>query len=840
MELFERIDEKSIILTPNHRLCASLTQHYQKMQSNKNSSWASATILPWKTWQDQLWIALLPQVPVNLLSSTEELIVWQNIIAADNNSLLNPSATAKLAQNAFQILAQWQVDPNSLENNTENTQQFHSWVKAYLNFCKTRNYISSSEACNTLITHCEQITAQLPKEITLYAFLELTPQQQSLCDALQGCGITIHHQEPDYQNISSYKTQAQTPEHELQNIVSWAKKQYEESDQTTIACVFPNLNLDRDKIEREFKLIFKTDTPPIDFSAGKKLSGYPIIDIVFDLINFNHSSFPYQHISKVLLSPFIISAENELTNRHQIDKALRKFINTETNTAEIMRLLSLDSIAEKYNTGELISCLKQFSDQSHQTKKSLPSHHSQTLLTQLTTMGWPGQRTLNSMEYQLVNRVISLLKEATQLDQLLGSISYKQFVKLFKQMLSNTVFQGESEKTRIQILGSLEASGLEFDRMWVANMDDLTWPSKPSPNPFLPIELQIEKNMPHCSADRELRFCKILTMQLTKYNQNIIFSYAEKNADKTLRPSPLINHLPNKVVNSVTNDFTQPSTLEELIDEQGPALDTKTENKGGTDILRRQALCPFQAFGYLRLHADTVDEPSDGLDHLDRGTIMHKALELMWRELHSQAKLNSLLDHELQKIIDQSVSQALTSYNQNDKIIQLEKIRLHDLLLKWCEVEKTRDAFEVAAMESRRHYQLAGMTLKMTVDRIDTLANGEQAIIDYKTGLTTINNWFSERPKEPQLPLYCISNEKEVDSLLFAQVRQNEMCFKGISQDDYDADQSWLEQKQAWQKDLTKLMQEYIAGEAQVDPVDYTACQYCELQSLCRIHSYAE
>ena len=36
--------------------------------------------------------------------------------------------------------------------------------------------------------------------------------------------------------------------------------------------------------------------------------------------------------------------------------------------------------------------------------------------------------------------------------------------------------------------------------------------------------------------------------------------------------------------------------------------------------------------------------------------------------------------------------------------------------------------------------------------------NGYYTIIDYKSGKPNINDWFGDRPKQPQLPLYCIKS----------------------------------------------------------------------------------
>jgi len=119
-------------------------------------------------------------------------------------------------------------------------------------------------------------------------------------------------------------------------------------------------------------------------------------------------------------------------------------------------------------------------------------------------------------------------------------------------------------------------------------------------------------------------------------------------------------------------------------------------------------------------------------------------------------------------------------------------------------------------------------------------------IIDYKTGNSQIAAWFDERPNEPQLPLYGIS-QAETAGLIFAQIRSGDMRIKGVGKASFEisgvkaidevklAATDWDTQLKHWETVLTQLGQNFHNGLAQVDPKDNNTCQYCELPSLCRI-----
>src|SRR5690625_7329726 len=53
--------------------------------------------------------------------------------------------------------------------------------------------------------------------------------------------------------------------------------------------------------------------------------------------------------------------------------------------------------------------------------------------------------------------------------------------------------------------------------------------------------------------------------------------------------------------------------------------------------------------------------------------------------------------------------------------------------------------------------------------------------------------------------------------------------------------EEWQEQKHSWQEVLTRLAEEFVAGLAEVDPVEPgRTCRHCEVAPICRHHHQAE
>ena len=73
------------------------------------------------------------------------------------------------------------------------------------------------------------------------------------------------------------------------------------------------------------------------------------------------------------------------------------------------------------------------------------------------------------------------------------------------------MFQPEAPPARIEMLGVLEASGLEFDALWLAGMSAERWPPRVAPNPLLPLAWQRARGVPRADAAHALAFAQAAT-----------------------------------------------------------------------------------------------------------------------------------------------------------------------------------------------------------------------------------------------------------------------------------------------------------------------------------------
>ena len=76
--------------------------------------------------------------------------------------------------------------------------------------------------------------------------------------------------------------------------------------------------------------------------------------------------------------------------------------------------------------------------------------------------------------------------------------------------------------------------------------------------------------------------------------------------------------------------------------------------------------------------------------------------------------------------------------------------------------------------------RIGGQLIRLVIDRIDRLPDGETLIIDYKTGSVKPQKWFGERPEEPQLPLYAVSAGETPAAVVYAVIRSDGCQYLGL------------------------------------------------------------
>lgn len=834
---------ENLILTVNKRLSADLRNKFAEEQQKKGlQAWESPTIIPLTTWLKQTF-QFYRQVPKVLLNQSQSLILWERVIRESQyEALLQVNKTAELAQQTWEQCLHWGVDISNTDS------RFYDWAIRYQAYCTKLNVIDESSLLGQIIELIKNNQVPLSPKIYFAGFDHFSTQLKELVDVLKEMKEVEFYPFPVYE--SSKKIVA-LPNQEGEMLVAarWLSYQYEKNKEGNFCCVVPNLLDVRDKIYSIFSEVF--DENFIDISAGKSLFEYPIIHLFFKILNLTDDELSYHLISHVLRSPYIKGAEEEIFLRAKLDSKLRENCDLYPNPQTLFN--NIDCSIWEALWLDFLSAKRTF---NHVEK---PSAWVTKFRDLSDIFGWARIDDITELEVACLERFDLLLQEFSQLDMVSEVISIDAAKSLLENMAKKTLFQLPKPDAKIQIIGLLESTGLNFDAIWVMGMDNETIPETIQPNPLIPVELQRKLCMQKANPQHELDYAKKIFDRLKQSAKEVVFSYPEFLEDKPLQVSSLLNEVPVVSVDqlslmefsNISEDLFEQKSLEVFLDDKAPPVTKDEIIRGGSYVLKAQATCPFKAFAEIRLNATSVIEPEIGFDAADRGTILHEVLACFWKEIRDSKTLVALTDIELKHKISDAIGFVISKTvipdgsSSEKEFYLLEKQRLKTIIKDWLTYEKKRDDFKVVGIEKSVAITIGGLNLHCRIDRIDQLQDGSHVIIDYKTGKSTPNSWFGERPDEPQLPLYCTFSTLSVKAVAFAECRANSQQFKGISIEQntlldvkpvekfgYD----WEALISEWHQNLNQLANDFLNGEARVDPKHpVLSCQFCELDSLCRI-----
>jgi len=398
------------------------------------------------------------------------------------------------------------------------------------------------------------------------------------------------------------------------------------------------------------------------------------------------------------------------------------------------------------------------------------------------------------------------------------SQSYEKWHTLFSRRLQ----QGHFEKTSLKIFDPKSIQGARIENLWVLGAQSENW--------------VVSHQLP--------------ALPRTTHKSTTL-SYVKHCAKHIIYSLPNIGDSGEKLTlpDYIKAEETHPQSTDNKIKinhfKNWHVSETIPSITGGVSLIQDYATCPFKAFARQRLKLSAKTQLSHDILPHHFGTITHDVLETLYQDIKQNDDLATIKPTDITSAVEELWHKSPNTHRLHQEIQSILKQRLIDTVITWIEVDKQRKSFTIKSLESKVKLTLNNHQINIRIDRIDQI-NGQDILIDYKTGRANLMDTFNPAFTSPQMALYTLSQDT-VPTIAYAKVMHTDCCWQSVNLDcdterhkalvaRHDDKLSFEELKSRWETQASICLQQYEQGIYPAKPNTPQACDQCDFQSLCRIY----
>ncbi|MEZ5561784.1 MAG: PD-(D/E)XK nuclease family protein [Gammaproteobacteria bacterium] len=860
------------VITATHRLARTLRLDWDRCQSASGLQvWPSADILPLDAWIRRSWEAALvlgtPCGARRLLAEEESRLLWRRVISRwtgrSGRGGSDVGVLVPLASSGWRLCQTWGISAKALREaaDSEDARAFASWAGDYQRLLQDGGWLDMGAAMRALADDFAAGVLPAPRQIGWMAFDPWPPAHAALSGALAEAGCTSVLLEPPSTESKAHIVSCADETDELVQAATWARQRLMASPGAAVAVIVPELGQRAATAHRSFLDIlapgWQLHPPavlPLSLSGGRVLADYPIVFAALRLLQISATVPDFELVSQVLRSVYAGGAEAERTGRAELELWLR-----EAPAGHISRELLL-ARAERRAPLFARGLAAATSLLGEGKRRLAPSRWSALFASVLDAHGWPGERGLDSEEFQAAGAWQELLRVWAGCDEVLGDTSLQAALASIETMARDRPFVPEANPGGLQLLSLEEAAGQRFDHLWVCGMTADRWPPAPHPHALVPLQLQRAAAIPAAAPDTLRAWTERRLSALLGSADELVFSWPSRRDEAELLMSPLVH----TVSAAASGEWPGEARAEPKPDrcrvsesaqpecesmDPPPAWPADQQVPGGVRVLSLQAVCPARAFIEARLRGKELPRPSRPLDPATRGNLLHRLLEKLYRlEACSQGlaavpapRLAELFSGLIESVLDDALPRSDAFLR---RLRELERERLWSQLGLLAAREEEWGSFRVET-ETPRLLRIGSLALSLRLDRVDTFENGAQLVIDYKTGKFTPKAWRNVRLEDCQLPLYAVTTDCRGVAVL--QFLPSAVVVHGVGDPQLGLDSlkspakffsednlDWAGVVSRWRGQLELLAAEFSAGDFRINPdkPDKASGQYAVLTGV--------
>jgi ATP-dependent helicase/nuclease subunit B len=852
------LERGGTVVVPNRqRAVAMRLAHTRAQLERKLSHWPSCDVLPWTAWLERTAASGRHTVLCGRrrLGAAEEWLAWRAaaVEATEGAGMLMPSSLADaLRQSAARVrdgALRWQGTPTSESALLARVMAIMTRV------CQQRGALLSDDWMPLL--------AELPASRTPLLFAGFEEMGRALKARLRDLGAAFDDtaEEAPAAVRADLLVAASDRHDELRRAAQWCRAILERKPDARLLVMVPRLGQCRAMATQAFDhalcgtALFDghPTREPYAIEGGVPLGDYPLVGAALALLALGAGGLEFAELAAVLRGNFLRCGTQAA--RAALELRLR---DRNVLRADAAQLLGAARAGATEGPEELAAALSALLPEL--ARDGAAREHAggwaRRFAAQLQLWGWPGAQALASAEQQQRERFETLLGEFATLGPASGRLSASAAVELLRTMAARTRFEPATDDVAVTLCASSGDPLVHYDGIWVTGLNAEQWPAPAQADPFIPIGVQRAAQIQSASPEGQLALAKARMAAWRGRAGTLVLSWPCLEDDVRLQPSSLMSVPPEAVYEApaplpdpLIASLRASARLEARPPERALNWPLQRALPRGTRALELQAACPFRALAELRLDAAPLSEPRPGLDLRERGRVLHRALELVWRQLDGLLALRACEPLALQALVRKASAQALTQILAprltplEPALLANETARTSALIGALLEQEKARAEFHIHELEESGVHTLAGAQIRVRMDRVDRLGDERLAVIDYKSGAPQNFGVDDERPEQVQLLIYAALIGAPLAAIAGVHLLPAGIRWRGAAADASvfpalnarrGTAPPWAQVLPYAQQRVAALVSAFVNGEAQVAPGP-RACERCHLAGLCRI-----